>query len=164
MHSVLSWITVSRSLQQHPVAALLWFHAGSLQGYRCSSPRCRGRVALLNRPQCTRHPQRNSSASTVSWAQTGQGYKQTQTHALPQNVNYLPNQSMSYINHALTMKTWTPNTCTFTYLLTRSCSFCMGSGSPSRPQVRISLPSYTLIIRSAVFIRKQLKKTNRTEV
>lgn len=41
-------------------------------------------------------------------------------------------------------------------LFTRSCSFCMGSGSPSRPQVRISLPSYTLMMRSAVFMRKQL--------
>lgn len=45
-----------------------------------------------------------------------------------------------------------------TYLLTRSCSFCMGSGSPSRPQVSISLPSYTLMIRSAVFMRKQLHR------
>lgn len=44
------------------------------------------------------------------------------------------------------------------YLLTKSCSFCMGSGSPSRPQVSISLPSYTLMIRSAVFMRKQLHK------
>lgn len=42
------------------------------------------------------------------------------------------------------------------YLFTKSCSFCMGSGSPSLPQVRISLPSYTLMIRSAVFMRKQL--------
>lgn len=45
-----------------------------------------------------------------------------------------------------------------THLLTRSCNFCIGSGSPSRPQVRISLPSYTLMIRSAVFMRKQLEK------
>lgn len=44
------------------------------------------------------------------------------------------------------------------YLLTKSCSFCMGSGSPSRPQVSISLPSYTLMMRSAVFIRKQLSR------
>lgn len=44
------------------------------------------------------------------------------------------------------------------YLLTRSCSFCIGSGSPSRPHVSISLPSYTLMIRSAVFMRKQLHK------
>lgn len=42
------------------------------------------------------------------------------------------------------------------HLFTKSCSFCMGSGSPSRPQVKISRPSYTLIIRSAVFIKKQL--------
>lgn len=44
------------------------------------------------------------------------------------------------------------------YLLTRSWSFCMGSGSPSRPQVSISLPSYTLMILSAVFMRKQLHR------
>lgn len=34
----------------------------------------------------------------------------------------------------------------------------MGSGSPSRPQVSISLPSYTLMIRSAVLMRKQLHR------
>lgn len=45
------------------------------------------------------------------------------------------------------------------HLFTRSCSFCMGSGSPSRPQVRISLPSYTRMMRSAVFMRKQLHGT-----
>lgn len=48
-------------------------------------------------------------------------------------------------------------------LLTRSCSFCMGSGSPSRPQVSISLPSYTRMMRSAVFIRKQLYGTKHQE-
>lgn len=48
-------------------------------------------------------------------------------------------------------------------LFTRSWSFCMGSGSPSRPQVSISLPSYTLMMRSAVFMRKQLYKTKDRE-
>lgn len=43
------------------------------------------------------------------------------------------------------------------HLFTRSCSFCMGSGSPSLPQVRISRPSYTRMIRSAVLMRKQLR-------
>lgn len=45
-----------------------------------------------------------------------------------------------------------------TYLLTRSCSFWIGSGSPSLPQAKTSLLSYTLITRSAVFTRKQLQK------
>ena len=45
------------------------------------------------------------------------------------------------------------------HLLTRSWSFCRGSGSPSLPHVRISLPSYTLMIRSAVLMRKQLQQT-----
>ena len=48
------------------------------------------------------------------------------------------------------------------HLFTRSCSFCMGSGSPSLPQVRISRPSYTLMIRSAVFMRKQLARGETT--
>ena len=56
-----------RSSQRHPAAALLWFHAGSSPGCQCSSPRCRGRAAWLNRPRCTHHPRRNSSASTASW-------------------------------------------------------------------------------------------------
>ena len=45
-----------------------------------------------------------------------------------------------------------------TDLLTRSWSFCIGSGSPSLPQVRTSRLSYTRMIRSAEFTRKHLDK------
>lgn len=48
----------------------------------------------------------------------------------------------------------------FTYLLTRSWSFWMGSGSPSFPQAFTSSELYTLITLSAVFTRKQLQQGN----
>lgn len=78
LYTVFYWarIWVLTSLQQHPAAALLWFHAGSSPGCRYSSPRCRGHAAWLNQPRCTRHRRRNSSASTESWTQkTGGGHE-----------------------------------------------------------------------------------------
>lgn len=75
LYTVLYWVRISdlTSLQQHPAGVLLWFHAGSSPGFRCSFPRCRGRAAWLNRPRCTHHRRRNSSASTESWTQKTQG-------------------------------------------------------------------------------------------
>lgn len=40
-------------------------------------------------------------------------------------------------------------------LFTRSCNFCIGSGSPSLPHANISVLSYTRITLSAVLTRKQ---------
>lgn len=40
-------------------------------------------------------------------------------------------------------------------LFTRSCSFCIGSGSPSLPHANISVLSYTRITLSDVLTRKQ---------
>lgn len=44
------------------------------------------------------------------------------------------------------------------HLLTRSCNFWIGSGSPSFPHARTSPLSYTRMIRSAEFTRKQLQR------
>lgn len=43
------------------------------------------------------------------------------------------------------------------YLFTKSCSFCIGSGSPSLPQARTSFASYTRIMRSDVLIKNELE-------
>lgn len=44
-----------------------------------------------------------------------------------------------------------------THLFTKSCSFCIGSGSPSLPHASTSFASYTRIIRSEVLIKNELQ-------
>lgn len=138
-------------LQRHPTAAPLWFRVGSSPGFQCSFPRYRERAAWPSQPRCIHHHRRSSSASRGSWGKS----KSLRPRWAPRNVAIPagvegggggPKGSGS-IRSVLSD------------LFTRSCSFCMGSGSPSRPHVRISLPSYTLMMRSAVLMRKQLQGT-----